>query len=85
MIFSSMEKPLLQVGKLYEMLDPRQIKGYIPAFITIDKMEYLKQKTIVLLIEKNEYMGFEIENYVKILLEDKPYIIHSMYLRELAD
>ena len=80
-----MRTNLLKVGKLYAMKDSRQKKNEIPAFVSYNDVKYFQEKTIVMLVEKKEYMGFESGNYVKVLLEDKTYIIHSVYLEELAE
>jgi len=80
-----MRTNLLKVGQLYEMKDPRQKRKDVPAFISYNDVKYFQEKTIVMLVEKKEYMGFESGKYVKILFEDKTYIIHSVYLEELAE
>jgi len=79
-----MRTDLLKVGKLYEMIDPRRAKE-VPVFASFNDVKYFQEKTIVMLVEKKVYMGFEPENYVKILLDDKTYIIHSVYLEELPE
>lgn len=80
-----MKTDLLEVGKLYEMIDPRRAKKGVPVFSSFNKVKYFQEKTIVMLVEKKVYMGFEPESYVKILLDDKTYIIHSVYLKELLE
>ena len=80
-----MNTDLLEVGKLYEMKDPRRVKKEVPVFASFNDVKFFQEKTIVRLVEKKVYMGFDPENYVKILLDDKTYIIHSVFLEELSE
>jgi hypothetical protein len=80
-----MDTDLLKVGKLYEMKNSRRVKKEVPVFASLNDVKYFQEKTIVMVVEKKVYMGFNPENYVKILLDDKTYIIHSVYLEELQE
>ena len=47
-----MNTDLLEVGKLYEMKNPRRVKKEVPVFASFNDVKFFQEKTIVMLVEK---------------------------------